>query len=110
MPVLSIVYIERFHLFSSFALFRSLLKVRFVCQQSLFNSVYFDLVRDSSPLLLHFSSTAGSGLSFNIFADETFSWLQAMVNACKRTNSLLRTLQVVGLTADPNTVLVNSPP
>ena len=52
-------------------------------------------------------STAGSGSSFDIFADKTFSWLQAMVNACKRTNSLLRTLQVVGLTADPCTVLVN---
>ena len=50
--------------------------------------------------------TAGSASSFDIFADKTFSWLQAMVNACKRTNSLLRTLQVVGLTADPNTVLV----
>ncbi|CAL6307429.1 unnamed protein product [Bathycoccus prasinos] len=52
-------------------------------------------------------STAGSGSSFDIFADKTFSWLQAMVNACKRTNSLLRTLHVVGLTADPCTVLVN---
>ena len=43
--------------------------------------------------------TVGSGSSSDIFADKTFSWLQAMVNACKRTNSLLRTLQVVGLTS-----------
>lgn len=37
----------------------------------------------------------------------TSSQTQAMVNACQRTNTLLRTSQIVGLTANPNTVLVD---
>ncbi|CAL6334726.1 unnamed protein product [Bathycoccus prasinos] len=51
--------------------------------------------------------TAGSGSSVDIFVDKAFSCLQAVVNSCRHTNTLLRTLQIVGLSADPNTVLVD---
>ncbi len=53
LPVLSKVYVEWFDCFASFALLRSLLKVRLVCHQSLFHSVFFDFKRDFSPLLFH---------------------------------------------------------
>ena len=51
--------------------------------------------------------SASSGVSSDIFADKTFSWTKAMVDACNRMNALLRASQIEAITADPLTVLVD---
>jgi len=58
----------------------------------------------------HFATavkTAGSESPHNIFDDKTFSWTQAMVDACNRTNGLFRAMQIDAITADPSSVLVD---
>ena len=51
--------------------------------------------------------TASSDNTYDIFADKTFSWTKAMVDACNRTNVLLRASQIEAISADPSTVLVD---
>ena len=60
----------------------------------------------------HFATavkTAGSESPHNIFADKTFSWTQAMVDACNRANGLFRAMQIDAITANPSSVLVDKP-